>query len=267
MENDNQVIDAVESQEFDIITENIETPDSEESDYGTEYVEEESTSEVVEESQETVQEDVQEEAPTEIKDIPHKEDPSRFEFWQSKFTQEQNARKELEEKFQSFQEKLEQPNTPELEPEVLTPPVKPTSDDPLEMIEYLERKNEYLAKTVEKINGTFEQQQEAQRQQQEQARFKAFAVGEYQKVGADQKESMDAFNFFSSEESLDFKNQLEMYRAWKGASKSNPKVDQMKTHQEKYKAPLPPGVASGESDVPKEPDFGDDLLSYQKNTY
>lgn len=250
---DNLKQDAVE-EEFDLITEEIETEESDETEYGKDYVEEESTEEVVEESEE--------ESPTEgIKDVPHKEDPSRFEYWQSKFTQEQNARKELETKFQSLAEKLETPKAPE--PEPLTPPVKPNSDDPLDKIEYLEKLAEYNQAILDKTTKSFEQQQEAQRKSQEQAQFKAYMLGEYQKSGADEKLSAEAFNFFSSEDSLNPQTQIEIYTAWKNnRAPQNPKVNQMKSQKVKQNIPLPPGVSGGQSDAPKPEDFGEDLLNF-----
>lgn len=258
---DNQKTDAVTTeQEFDLITEPFEEVETDDSDYGTEIIEEESTpvtEEVVEESEE--------EAPIEIKDIPHKEDPSRFEFWQSKFSQEQQARKELEQKFQSLTEKLEKPNTPE--PEPLKPPTKPNSDDPLDKIEYLEKLAEYNQNILLQQQQAFEENQKQQRMAQEQAQFKAFMLGEYQKHGADEKLSAEAFNFFSSEQSLDPKTQMEIFMAWKGAPKKNPKVDQIKSKQQKFNTPLPPGVTSGQSDTPVEDDFGADLVNFQKTLH
>jgi hypothetical protein len=230
-----------------------EHPDADQIEEPTEEVEE-STEEVVEESEE--------EAP--IKDVPNKENPSRFEYWQSKFTQEQNARKELEDKLQSFEQKMDTFTKPP-EPEPLKPPVKPNSDDPLDKIEYLEKLAEYNQTIVLKQQEAFEKQQEAQRQAQAQAQFKAYMLGEYQKV-ADERLSQEAFNFFSSEDSLDPVTQIEMFQAWKdkSASKQNPKVNQMKTQQAKQKVPLPPGVAGGTTEVPEEMDFGEDLLNFTK---
>ena len=259
---DNQKADAVTTeQEFDLITEPFEEVETDDSDYGTELIEEESTpvtEEVVEESEE--------EAPIEeVTDIPNKENPSRFEFWQKKFSEEQNARKELEQKFQSLAEKLERPKTPE--PEPLKPPTKPNSDDPLDKIEYQDKQIEYLGNIINNLVGDLNSQKEATKQAQEQAQFKAFMLGEYQKHGADEKLSAEAFNFFSSEQSLDPKTQMEIFMAWKGAPKKNPKVDQIKSKQQKFNTPLPPGVTSGQSDAPVEDDFGADLVNFQKTLH
>ena len=252
--------DAVQNEELDFIPveeENIDTMfDYEESrpEESTEEVEE-STEEVVEESEE--------ETPIEIKDVPHKEDPSRFEYWQSKFTKEQQARKELEDKFQSLAEKLESPKAPE--PEPLKPPVKPNTDDPLDKIEYLEQLAEYNQAILDQTQRSFKEQQEAQVRAQEQAQFKAYMLGEYQKAGADEKLSAEAFNFFSSEDSLNPQTQIELFNAWKSnRASTNPKVAQMKSQKMKQNVPLPPGVSSGESDIPKEMDFGEDLLAITK---
>lgn len=264
---DNLEKDAVESteEEFDIISEPFEEQETDETFYGEELVEEKPTEEVVEESQEESEEETPEETP--IKDIPHKEDPSRFEFWQSKFTQEQNARKEEVEELRQELREMKEASSKAPEPEPLKPPEEPESDDPLDKIEYQDKKSKYQDARIKALEDLILKQQEEAKLTQEQAQFKAFAVGKYQEAGADQNESMEAFKFFSSEDSLDFKNQLEMYRAWKGASKPNPKVDQMKARQNKYKAPLPPGVVSGESDVPEEPDFGADLVNFQKTLH
>lgn len=241
--------DAVQEETIDFVTE-VEEP--------TEV--EESVEETVDEPTEVVEES-QEETPIEI---PHKEDPSRFEFWQSKFSKEQEARKELETKLQSFEQKMES-FSKEPEPEPLKPPVKPQSDDPLDKIAYLEQLAEYNNAVLAQTQETFQKQQEAQLKATEQAQFKAYMMGEYQKSGADEKLSAEAFNFFSSEESLNPQTQLEMYQAWKGVSKPNPKVNQMKVKQQKYDTPLPPGVAPGGSEEHVELDYGEDLLNFTKN--
>lgn len=251
--------DAELEQQIDLVTDVLE--DSEGSSFDVDYIEEKEVEETGEEAVE--EEESQEEAP-EIEDVPNKENPSRFEYWQAKFSHEQNARKELEEKLQSLAEKLEKPNTPE--PEPLKPPVKPTDpDDQLAKLDYVTQLAEYQAKIIEQQQEAFAKQQQAQQQAQRDAEFKAYMLGQYQKHGADEKLSAEAFNFFSSEQSLDPKTQLEMLIAWKGAPKPNPKVNQMKDRSEKHKIPLPPGVAKGGEQYPTEPDFGSDLVTYTKN--
>lgn len=250
--------------------------ETDEDDFGKDYVEPtESEKEVVEESKE-VQEQTEEAPIEEIKDIPHKEDPSRFEFWQKKFTEEQNARKELDNKFQSLSEKLENPKAPIEEVKPLTMPEKPRPDadgniDPLEKLEYLEKQNAYLAQTVDKISGTFEQQERARAEAERSAYLKAKTLGEYQGVGVEATKSQKMYDFFTSEESIDPKIGEVMFdavMAYKGQSQINPKTNQMKAKAEKYKVPPPPGVVSGTTDEPsKEPSFAEDLLGYQKSTY
>ena len=259
--------DAVQNEELDLIPVEEESNDTM-FDYEESASEvEESAEDAVEESQNEVEDEVenevQGESPKRIKDVPHKEDPSRFEFWQSKFTKEQQARKELEDKFQSLAEKLESPKSPE--PEPLKRPVKPNSDDPLDKIEYLEQLAEYNQTILDQTQRSFREQQESQLKAQEQAQFKAYMLGEYQKAGADEKLSAEAFNFFSSEDSLNPQTQIDLYNAWKNnRASTNPKVTQMKSQKMKQDIPLPPGVSGGESYSSKEMDFGDDLLAITK---
>jgi len=268
--------DAVPTEEkeetgFQFVDGVLETDDSD-TEYGEDYVE--PTPEVVEESPAKT-----EEAPIEeIKDIPHKEDPSRFEFWQSKFTQEQNARKELEDKVQSFEQKMEVfAKPPKEEPKPLEIPREPMPDadgniDPLDEVKYLRAENKYIRHTVDKISGTFEQQEKARKEAEQSAYLKAKTLGEYQNVGVEASKSQMMYDFYTSEESIDPKIGEIMFdavQAYKGMqSQDNPKTEQMKAKQEKYEVPPPPGVVSGKSDVPKQAlDFAEDLLGYQKSTY
>lgn len=254
MEDDNQVTDAVETESIDLITEPIE--DNVETLHDVEYVTEKSAEEV----NEPVVEESVEESPIEV---PHKEDPNRFEYWQSKFSQEQNARKDLESKIQTFENKFDT-FTKAPEPEPIQPPVRPNTDDPLDKIEYLEKVVEYNQSLFNEQKGVFDKQQETSRKAQEQAQYKAGVLGEYQNAGTEQDKSMKMYEFFTSEASLDPKNAELMYDAVMG-NPNNPKVNQVNAQRVKQAVPLPPGVASGNEQVPLEGDFGMDLVKHEKN--
>jgi hypothetical protein len=266
-----ETVDAGQDDNFSFVTEQMpQESDDTFYDYEENQIKPQ-TEESVEESKEETPKETQEaetQEVSEITEVPNKENPSRFEFWQSKFTQEQNARKELEDKLHSFEQKMESfANPPKVEEE-LAPPVKPNSDEPLDKLSYLEQQNEYLAKVISKMDGNLKQREEAEKQAKETAHFKSVMIGAYQDNGADQNLSAETFDFYNSQQSLDPKVQLAMYQAYKNSlsSQSDKKATDIKAKTEKYGTPLPPGVVSGEQPKQKEPSFGEDMVDYYKST-
>lgn len=199
--------------------------------------------------------------PPVIQDVPHKEDPSRYEFWQSKFTKEQDARKQLEEKINEISGRIPVKETPK--PEPLLPPQRPQrpayydATDAFNAPEsdsykyevarerYFEDLAVYNQKFVEVTLKPFQENIQKQQEQTVYQQKKAMTVGEIQGVGAQPVEAGEVFDFFTSPESLKPENLLIAFRAIQ-AQKQNPKLKEM---DKNLNPPLPPGLKGSGGEV------------------
>jgi hypothetical protein len=213
------------------------------------------------------------EVPPIIGDVPHKDDPSRFEYWQSKFSKEQEERKKIEDKLNELSGRIPKPETPK--PEVLTIPQypqRPTYYDPGDAIndpqsdsfKFEQAREQYfrdmaiynqkvLENTLKPIHETIEQQ----RQTTEFQKKKAYTVGQFQGVGLAPGEAAEAFDFFTSEESLKPENLVLAYKAIKSA-----KVSPIPPSLQTPPSPPPPGLKNSGNEVTKtiDEEFSDNMI-------
>jgi len=209
-----------------------------------------------------------EEPEAETPEIPNKENPDRFEFWQSKFNQERNEREkevgELKETLTQFQSQLEQfqqSQQPKEEP--LKPPQPPRGygtedEDPMEVLQYLRDMDTYRAKEFEQLKSSYQQSVEERRAQEEASAQKAWAIGEFQKNGLDPNESQEAHQMFSNPDTFAPENLVQYYRFLKANSRSPARGF-------KEDAPPPPGVQPGRAEEPPEEDFLKGIAEFAGN--
>lgn len=195
------------------------------------------------------------------------DDPKSFKYWNSKYDKEvtplkaklQELEQRLQEKdskvseFETFMNNLKNPPKKE---EPLVEPTPPSSDDPLEQIDYLKKLSVYNKGIVEQqrnefsqFKGVIENERKAKEKAQADAQYKAFVLGKLQEVGRlKPEEALEAVNVFSkAQTNADeyFGDLAEFYKFKKD------KGLKQKIKSEQPNAPLPPGISSG-TNVPTE---------------
>lgn len=191
------------------------------------------------------------------------DDPKSFRYWNSKYDKEVSPLKSqvemLNQKLQAYESKFEKVsefenviktlNQPK-PPEPIVEPQPPSTDDPIEQMEYLKKVANYNKKIVEmqrdefnKFRGEIEKERQAQIEAQKQAQYKAYVAGKLQTVGGlKPEEALEAINIYSKAQANEdeyYKDLSEFFKY-----KKNKGLTQ-KTKTEQPNLPLPPGINSG----------------------
>ncbi len=192
------------------------------------------------------------------------DDPKSFRYWNSKYDKEVSPLKSqvetLNQKLQEYSAKLEKVSefenvieaikNPVKKPEPLVEPNPPSSDDPLEQIDYLKKLSTYNKKIVDmqrdefnQFKGSIEKERQAQLESQKAAQYKAYVAGKLQSVGGlKPEEALEAINIYSKAQSNEdeyFKDLSEFFKYKKNKGLTT------KTKTEQPNQPLPPGINSG----------------------
>jgi hypothetical protein len=195
------------------------------------------------------------------------DDPKSFRYWNSKYDKEVNPLKtkvqelsqrlqEKEAKFSEFENIVNVIKNPVQKEEPLVKPQKPTDDDPVAKLNYLETLADYNEKVNQKQASEFtkfvetqKQKEQAQAETLKQAQYKAYVAGKLQTVGGlKPEEALEAINIYSKAQSNEdeyFGDLSEFYKY----KKNKGLVNKIKTEQPDQ--PLPPGIKSG-ANVPTE---------------
>lgn len=194
------------------------------------------------------------------------DDPKSFKFWNSKYDKEVNPLKakvqELEQRLQEKDSKVSEFETfmnaiknPPIKEEPLIEPQEPTSDDPVEQLDYLKKLASYNKKLVIKQKSefeTFRAQAEKERQEKEEAQkaaqYKAFVAGKFQEKGLKPEEALEAINMYAKVQSNPDEYFGDLVELYKFKKEKNLKT---KNKNEQPDIPLPPGIKGG-TNVPTE---------------
>lgn len=210
-----------------------------------------------------------------------KTDPSSFQYWQSqadKRERELRAEREQREQLQREIENIKTQLNPKKEPESLTPPTPPRSDDPVEEIRYAREYAEYIAKVNEQRFGkidTYFQQLEAEKQartQQEQiAKQRAWQVSQLAQAGLSPEEANQALADFSQDADTPdkyFKDLADFWKFRKGI-RDNPKLNKMDERKDRQGKIPPLGVTPSEVESSSNPndEFFNDMQGFVKRNY
>lgn len=192
------------------------------------------------------------------------DDPKSFRFWNSKYDKEVSPLKSqvevLNQKLQEYESKLSKVSefenvinafkNPPKPQEPLVEPQPPSTDDPIEQMEYLKKVANYNKKVVEmqrdefnKFRGEIEKERQATIEAQKQAQYKAYVAGKLQTVGGlKPEEALEAINVYSKAQA----NEDEYYKDLSEffIYKKNKGLTQ-KIKPEQPNLPLPPGINSG----------------------
>lgn len=187
------------------------------------------------------------------------DDPKSFKYWNSKYDKEvvplkaelQELRQQLQDKdskFSEFENFMNQSKAPKEEP--LVEPNAPSSDDPIEQIDYLKKLAVYNKKIVEQqrnefsqFRGTIEEERKAKEQVQAEAQYKAFVAGKLQEIGKLRpEEALEAINIYAQAQTNPDGYIADLAEFYKFKKEKGLKI---KTKTEQPDSPLPPGIKSG----------------------
>jgi len=271
-----------------IPTLNLIDPDTMESFGGTQNVQE--TKEInepegtkVDESEEKETEEVSD-TKEQITDVPNKENPSRFEYWQSKFGKEQAERERIERELSEIREQVQTFQTvkpKEQEPELRMPeePIVPREYDPTDAVtdvqsssyKYDQAYKKYLSEMVKYQNVVLTKQTQAfesERKQREQSEYmskaKAHWMGEFVKAGAEPDEAAKIFEFASSADSTNPANIVKYFRILNNIKQKGTTTAKK---GELSNVPMPPTGGKHEDKPDPSKQFLSDLLEYSQNPY
>lgn len=189
------------------------------------------------------------------------DDPKSFKYWNSKYDKEVTPLKaklqELEQRLQEKDSKVNEFETfmntiknPPKKEEPLVEPNPPSSDDPIEQIDYLKKLSVYNKKLVEQqraefnqFKGVIDQERQAKEKALAEAQYKTFVAGKLQEHGKlKPEEALEAINLFGKAQSNAdeyFGDLAEFYKFKKE------KGLKTKIKSEQPDQPLPPGIESG----------------------
>lgn len=266
----------VETNEFDLMNPE-EVEEAPEQPIQTEEDLAEPTPEPEKESEED-----QPEEDVELRDV---DNPKSYKHFQSLYNktekelrEEREAKIRLEERLKALEEKASQPEQPKEEPKVEhpgQPPQKPADYNKYEaatdpdsasfkyreaLEEYNQKLIQYQAERLERLNKTFEQEQQEKQQREKFAQQKAFALSEFQKAGADPEEAQKAFEWVASGQSGSWDNLLKYYRYVNSTPTTNKKEIIERRGQRKDEYVLPAGAVPSEPEpAENKDDFWGDL--------
>lgn len=242
-------------------------PIQNDSSFDSEVFEDVDPIEPTQEEPELQEEPVETEEPTEV------DNPKSYKHFQSLAEQRKVENERLAQQLQDLQSKVEALNKPQEQPvNELVPPTPPEmplnysevdarTDFESDSYKYLLAKEKYNSdliqyqnKLIEKTNQRFEQAENEKIQAQQFAQQKASIIGEFQNNGLSLQEAADAFEMFTSEDSVKPSN-LAKYYKWLKGQQAPP------TREKPNAVPPPPGVVPGNTEPQKTPDqlFNEDI--------
>lgn len=192
------------------------------------------------------------------------------EHFQSLYGKERDARVKLEQRLQELEGKLSSPQTRETKTPSLSPkPVGYNETDAyidpesiswkwrIQKENYLEEVLQHQNNLINELNQNVLKERQTREQKEQFAQYKAYAIGEFQKAGLTPEESLKAYEWSTSEDSI---TPSAIAEFWKFRNQK-PKPVQ-KPHKESE--PLPPGILPGKTET-GEKDFGQALFEYVKD--
>jgi len=186
---------------------------------------------------------------TPVKEPEKDNDVVRYEYWQSEATKAKNALEKL-------QKGLEPP------PKEDAPPEYPGDEaDPIELLKYNTKMNNYTLKTIQKMNEARQQEATQKQETDRQQAVKQYTTAKLTEVTRSPQKSQNIINFFANSEDL---KDPAMYNVMYDAAMAF-KNGKASTTQGKKAPPPPMGGESGEATKSVDDAFNDSIT--QKKSY
>ena len=180
--------------------------------------------------------------------------PTQFEYWQSQADiNAKDLRAEREETQRLRQEIADSKQEPQPKEETLTSPVKPNSDDPIDIQAYQGKKIEYQDKIIQDLAQGIQQEKQLREQAETQAQNKAYTLGQLQKSGLNPDDANGALEYYSQAQKTpdEYYKELANFYLFVKGKKSTVRTEQIDNRLDRQKATLPLGVVPAESETPK----------------
>ena len=200
------------------------------------------------------------------------DNPASYRYFQSQLdrTRAQDAREKEEMKREI--ESLRVQSTPQIKEEVLAPPQKPTTNDPVDKIEYLEKLAEYQSKVIDKVSTNFQAEQQKRQQVEQEAQQKAYITGQLVSAGASPERAGEIINKLASLQRDPQAYARFIVQATEGlfnqpSMQNQQKVNAIGNRVQQQGQALPLGVVPSSVEKPKKADFFDDLNQWTRKNY
>lgn len=230
-------------------------------------------SHIVSDAPETVEEPKDTPEGTETPVEPTEDDqgrqPTQFEYWQSQADKANTALESERVETQRLRQEITDSKPQEPRPEVLTSPVKPNSDDPIDIQSYQGKKLEYQDQMIQNLVQGIQQEKQLREQAETQAQNKAYTLGQLQKSGLNPDDANGALEYYSQAQKTpeEYYKELANFYLFVKGKKSTVRTEQIDNRSNRQKATLPLGVVPAESEIPKVDDstaFFQDINNYNK---
>ena len=198
------------------------------------------------------------------------DNPKSYRTFQSQFHKERAQR---EKERQELLGRIEQMKvqSPEQE-EVLAPPQRPSTDDPVERLKYLEQLTEYQNKAIGDVSKNFQAEQQKRQQIEQEAQQKAYITGQLVSAGATPEEAGEIINGLAQLQSDPNAYAKFIVGSWRGnkqpSMQNQQKVNAINERIKQQGQAPPLGVVPSMSDIkPKKDDFWGDMKEWTKKNY
>lgn len=231
-------------------------------------------SHIVSDTPETIDDPKDKPETTETSAEPEVDDRGRditsAEHFQSLNAQTENSLKAEREETERLRQEIADSKQP-IQPkeEVLTQPVKPNSDDPIDIQTYQGKKLEYQDQMIQNLTQGIQQEKQLREQAETQAQNKAYTLGQLQKSGLNPDDANGALEYYSQAQKTpeEYYKELANFYLFVKGKKSTVRTEQIDNRLDRQKATLPLGVVPAESETPKADDstaFFQDVNNFNK---
>ena len=199
---------------------------------------------------------------SEEREIPHKEDPSQFEYWQGeadkRATELESFRNQYDQDKQSWANaqreiaEMKGQLNPVAEPK-LPPQLRDSYDDPLDEVRDLKENLRFVIQETQGIKQETATERQLRTQALEAAQQKAYTLGEFQKQGFDLEKSNRALNYYSRqrENPEAYYKDLAAFYDWKESQSPERRTNQINQRVDRQGKVLPLGVEASASETKK----------------
>lgn len=200
------------------------------------------------------------------------DNPKSYRAFQSQFHKERAQREKEKAELLREIESIKSQSTPKQQEEVLRPPQRPTSDDPIEKMNYLEQLAEYQNKVIEGVTTNFHAEQQRRQQIEQEAQQKAYITGQLVNAGASPERAGEIINKLAMLQSdpqayARFIVQATNNLFDQPSMQNQQKVNAINERVKQQGQALPLGVVPSTVEKPKKADFWDDMTQWTKKNY
>lgn len=199
------------------------------------------------------------------------DNPKSYRAFQSQFHRERAQREKERQELLGEIEKMKTQSPPRQE-EVLAPPQKPNSDDPIDKMEYLAKMVEYQNKVIESVSNNFQAEQQKRQMIEQEAQQKAYITGQLVNAGAVPEEAGEIINGLAQLQSDPNAYAKFIVGSWRGnkqpSMQNQQKVNAVNQRIVQQGQAPPLGVVPSQTETPKKKDdFWGDMTQWTKRNY